>query len=137
MKKVSGTISHPLTVEEPIVLTGVAPRGALVCEGGSLDLRGVVGDRLTIEPGGYVLLSGTCDATVTIHSGGLLEVAGTLNGRIARNDGEVWAMVGSTIQGRLLTALGLLGPLDPEATVEAGAPRFRLTSVGGLLEVVP
>src|SRR4051812_14061606 len=128
MKKVSGTLSHPLTVEEPLVLTGTAARGAIVCEGGSLDVRGAVADRLTIEPGGYVLLSGTCAGQVTIHAGGLLEIAGTLSGRVARCDGEVWAMAGSTVQGRLLSALGVFTDPDPEAVVAADAPRFRLSA---------
>lgn len=136
MKKLSGALSHALVVEEPIVLTGTALRGAIVCEGGSLDLRGAVAERLTIEPGGYVLLSGSCPAAITIHEGGLLEIAGTLEGRVVRNDGEIWAMSGSTIHGRALSSAGFFIPPDPEHQVVIDSPRFRLTGTGDLLDVV-
>jgi len=136
MKKLSGALSHPLTVEEPTVLTGVAQHGVLVCEGGSLDLRGVVADRLTIEPGGYVLLSGRCEASVSIHEGGLLEIAGTLVGPVTRNEGEVWAMAGSVIHGRALSSAGFFVVPSSESLVVADAPRFRLTGTGDLLDVL-
>lgn len=135
MKKLTGVVTQPLTIDEPVVLTGTAPRGILVCDGGSLDLRGGVDDRLTIEPGGYVLLSGTCQATVSIHAGGLLEVAGTLSGAISRNDGELWAMAGSTIQGKTLSSAGVFVERDVDATVGDDGPRFRLTGTGELLGV--
>jgi hypothetical protein len=135
MKKLSGALSHPVIVEEPVILTGAALRGVVVCEGGSLDLRGSVADRLTIEPGGYVLLSGTCHAAISIHEGGLLEIAGTLDGEVVRNDGEVWAMSGSTIHGLLLSSAGLLVPRDPASGTVIDSPRFRLTGVGASLEI--
>ncbi|GAA4267326.1 hypothetical protein [Frondihabitans peucedani] len=136
MKKLTGVLSHALVVEEPVVLTGTALRGAVVCEGGSLDLRGSVAERLTIEPGGYVLLSGSCPGAITIHEGGLLEIAGTLEGRVVRNDGEIWAMTGSTIHGRALSSGGFFIPPDPEHAVVIDSPRFRLTGTGDLLDVV-
>lgn len=136
MKKLTGALSHPLIVEEPIVLTGSALRGVVVCEGGSLDLRGSVADRLTIEPGGYVLLSGTCPAAISIHEGALLEIAGNLEGEVARNDGEIWAMSGSTIHGRALSSAGFFVPLDPEGQTVVESPRYRLTGTGKLLSIV-
>lgn len=136
MKKLSGALSHPLVVEEPLVLTGSALRGIVVCEGGSLDLRGSVADRLTIEPGGYVLLSGSCPASISIHEGGLLEIAGTLEGEVVRNDGEIWAMSGSTIHGRDLSSAGFFIPRDPDRQVVIDSPRFRLRGTGALLDVV-
>ncbi|BDZ48206.1 hypothetical protein GCM10025867_04470 [Frondihabitans sucicola] len=136
MKKLSGALSHPLVVEEPTVLTGTAQRGVVVCEGGSLDLRGVVADRLTIEPGGYVLLSGTCTARISVHEGGLLEIAGTLDGSVSTNDGEIWAMAGSVIHGRALSSAGFFVPPSPETTVVTESPRFRLTGTGELLDIV-
>jgi hypothetical protein len=136
MKKLSGALAHPLTIEEPTVLTGVAQHGVVVCEGGSLDLRGVVADRLTIEPGGYVLLSGRCEASVSIHEGGLLEIAGTLVGPVTRNEGEIWAMAGSSIHGRALSSAGFFVPPSADTVVVADAPRFRLEGTGDQLEVV-
>jgi hypothetical protein len=136
MKKLSGALSHPLVVEEPTVLTGTALRGIVVCEGGSLDLRGSVADRLTIEPGGYVLLSGSCPASVSIHEGALLEIAGELGGEVVRNEGEIWAMAGSTIHGRALSSAGFFVPPSPETTVVTESPRFRLTGTGDLLDIV-
>ncbi|RKR76118.1 hypothetical protein [Frondihabitans australicus] len=130
MKKLTGVMAQALTIDEPVVLTGTAPHGILVCDGGSLDLRGGVDDRLTIEPGGYVLLSGSCQATVSIHEGGLLEVAGTLSGAVSRNDGELWAMSGSCIHGRTLSAAGFFIDLEADATPQEDAPRFRLTGTG-------
>jgi hypothetical protein len=130
MKKLTGVVSQALTIDEPVVLTGTAPHGILVCNGGSLDLRGGVDDRLTIEPGGHVLLSGSCQATVSIHEGGRLEVAGTLSGAVSRNDGELWALSGSTIHGRTLSAAGFFIDLEPDATPQEDGPRYRLTGTG-------
>ncbi|AMM19198.1 hypothetical protein AX769_02440 [Frondihabitans sp. PAMC 28766] len=136
MKKLTGVVGQALTVDEPVVLTGTAPHGIVVCDGGSLDLRGGVDDKLTIEPGGYVLLSGTCQAQVSIHAGGLLEVAGVLSGTISRNDGELWAMAGSCVQGRTLSAAGYFVDRDIDATPQEDGPRFRLTGTGEQLSVV-
>lgn len=136
MKKLSGAVSHPLVVEEPLVLTGTALRGALVCDGGSLDLRGAVADKLTIEPGGYVLLSGTCTGSIVVHSGALLEISGTVTGQISRNDGEVWAMVGATIGGRMVGSGGFFVEPDPSAPRAVNPPRFRIAGQGPLVDVV-
>jgi hypothetical protein len=136
MKKLSGALSHAVIIEEPTVLTGIAHRGVLVCEGGSLDLRGVVADRLTIEPGGYVLLSGTCEASISVHEGALLEISGTLEGAVEKNEGEVWAMAGSVIHGRALSSAGFFVAPSPETTVVSESPRFRLTGTGDLLDIV-
>ena len=135
MKKLSGVVTAPLTVDESVVLTGAAPHGIIVCDGGSLDLRGAVDDRLTIEPGGYVLLSGACHASISIHEGGLLEVAGTLDGAIVRNDGVIWAMSGSCVQGKTLSAAGYFVVFDADATPQEDGPRFRLTGTGEALSV--
>lgn len=136
MKKLSGAVSHPLVVEEPLVLTGTALRGALVCDGGSLDLRGAVAERLTIEPGGYVLLSGTCTGAIVVHPGALLEISGTVTGEITRNDGEVWVMAGSTIGGRMVGSGGFFVAPDPQAEPVVDAPRFRLAGQGQLVDIV-
>ncbi|MBF4577085.1 hypothetical protein [Frondihabitans sp. VKM Ac-2883] len=136
MKKVSGAVSHPLVVEEPLVLTGTALRGALVCDGGSLDLRGAVADKLTIEPGGYVLLSGTCTGSIVVHPGALLEISGTVTGEITRNDGEVWAMAGATIGGRMVGSGGFFVAAVPEAAPVLDPPRFRIAGQGPLVDVV-
>lgn len=136
MKKLTGVVSQPLTIDEPVVLTGSAPHGIVVCDGGSLDLRGAVDDRLTIEPGGYVLLSGSCQAAVSIHDGGLLEVAGILVGSVARNDGELWAMSGSCIHGKTLSAAGFFVEHDLDATPQEDGPRFRLSGTGDRLSIV-
>lgn len=83
----NGKIDHPIQVDGPLALYGMALCNIHVLPGGKLSLFGMACDGVTVEAESWAILNGTVTGDV-VNNGGDIFISGLVNGRVVQNAGS-------------------------------------------------
>jgi len=121
-------VREHITVEDQLVVRGLAYSGVHVPGGTSLEVRGTVAGGITVDAGGQVVIYGTCDSGLTNE--GQVDLYGTLMGGI-HGAGRTRVSLGALVDGVRGRELGWeVTPLTNEAAGEGSVQINHAMNVG-------